>query len=321
MPATDKTVRDINKMHVIFAVTSVILVLSTVWMFWKDHDRPWKEYQKEARAIDLKVSEWRLMETKTADVLLRLDEAKITLQNARASKTEGAEFVEQFLEFLGKTESLEVVDGDPPASGALELAELIDEDFLNVIKTAQKSWMSESITEVDEQIAAREGVAFALSEAVRLLKAKEDKILSDTKFKRANRDETASQLGIAFSSGASDEEKKALEDKLAEILEDPDDGLNAYELKYEKATHFRRQLAVIGNKFQASVRDAQKVLDEVNADKVRLNDAINNSHSALWEGKWLGKAWLELPILDAFNGPLDIENLWSDDLEQDYNFQ
>ena len=33
-----------------------------------------------------------------------------------------------------------------------------------------------------------------------------------------------------------------------------------------------------------------------------------------------GKKWLELPILDAFNSPRKIDNLWSDDLEIDYNF-
>ncbi|MEL0097250.1 MAG: hypothetical protein VW875_15510 [Planctomycetaceae bacterium] len=321
MPATDKTVLDINKTHVVFAVTSVILVLSTVWMFWKDHDRPWKQYQKEARAIDLKVSEWRLMETQTADVLGRLGEAKAALENARASKTEGVAVVEEFIDFLGDTKSLEVVEGAPSGSGALELAELIDDSFVGAIVSARDEWVNGAATEISEQIKARDKVAFALSEAVRLLKAKEDKILSDTKFKRANRDEVASQLGIAFDAGASDEEKAILEDKLANLLEDPDVGLNAFELKYEKATRFRRQLSAIGNKFQASVRDAQKALDAVNSDKVRLNDAINTNHSALWEGKWLGKAWLELPILDAFNGPLDIENLWSDDLEQDYNFK
>ncbi|MCH2370971.1 MAG: c-type cytochrome [Pirellulales bacterium] len=321
MPATDKTVRDIKKMHVTFAVTSVVLVLSTVWMFWKDHDRPWKEYQKEARAIDLTVSQWRLMESQTADVLGRLEVAKIGLENAKGSTTEGAEVVDEFLEFLGKTESLKAAEGDPEASGAMELAALITADFVKDLEDAKSVWQrDDEDRQPEERIAAREAMAFALSEAVRLLKAKEDKILSDTKFKRANRDETASQLGIAFSANDKDGQSR-LKDKLEEILENPSDGLNAYELKYEKATYFRRQLAAIANKFQASVRESQKALDEVNADKVRLNDAISTSHSALWEGKWLGKAWLELPILDAFNGPLDIDNLWSDDLEQDYNFK
>ncbi|MEE2675784.1 MAG: hypothetical protein VX876_02350 [Planctomycetota bacterium] len=321
MPATDKTVRDIKKVHVVFAVTSVILVLSTVWMFWKDHARPWKEYQKEARAIDLKVSEWRLMETETANILARLEVAKTTLENAQSSTTDGVDVVNEFIDFLGKTESLQVVPGDPEGSHAQELEGIITAGFVDKLEVAKSAWQATADKELEDKMEARAAMALALSEAVRLLKAKEDKILSDTKFKRANRDETASQLGIAFDSDASDEDKAVLEQKLDSILRDPVNGLDAYELKYQKATYFRRQLAAIGNKFQSSVRVAEKALEEVNADKVRLNDAINTNHSALWEGKWLGKAWLELPILDAFNGPLDIENLWSDDLEQDYNFK
>ncbi|MEC9097034.1 MAG: hypothetical protein VX776_10400, partial [Planctomycetota bacterium] len=266
MPATDKTVRDIKKMHVIFAITSVILVLSTVWMFWKDHDRPWKEYQKEARAIDLKVSEWRLMETETADVLSRVDQARLKLQNAQSSSTEGVESIGEFIEFLERTESLQVAGNDPVGSGAMELAELIEDGgFVQMVEEARDDWSAGAAADVESLIESREAMAFTMNEVVRLLKAKEDKILSDTKFKRANRDETASQLGIAFSSGASDEEKTALQEKLNEMLEDPETGLNAYELKYEKATRFRRQLAAIGNQFQVSVRAAQKGLDEVNA--------------------------------------------------------
>jgi hypothetical protein len=34
---------------------------------------------------------------------------------------------------------------------------------------------------------------------------------------------------------------------------------------------------------------------------------------------WLGKRWLELPVLDAFNSPRKIETLWAEDLTQDYH--
>jgi mono/diheme cytochrome c family protein len=34
---------------------------------------------------------------------------------------------------------------------------------------------------------------------------------------------------------------------------------------------------------------------------------------------WLGKRWLELPVLDALNSPRKIETLWAEDLTQDYH--
>ncbi len=317
MPATDKTVRDIKKLHVVFAVTSVILVFSTVWMFWKDHDRPWKAYQKEARAIDRKVSEWRLMETQTADVLTRLKEARNALQAARSSNTDGAEAVDRFIAFLNDTASLQPNPPEHPGNGATEMERVIDVEAIEKVRDA---WF-EGKGETEALIEARDAVASAIAEQIRLLKAVEDKILANTKFKRADRDEKSSQVGIAFGKGASLDEQNKLKEELRVILEDEKNGLNSLEVKYEKATHFRRQLVAIGNEFQAGVQEAQKSLDEINADKVRLNDAIKNNHSAFLEGNWLGKAWLELAILDAFNGPLDIDNLWSDDLEQDYNFK
>ena len=59
MPAGDQTIWDQKKLHVVFAVTSVILLISTLWLFWKDHAREWKQYQAEARVIDIQITEWR----------------------------------------------------------------------------------------------------------------------------------------------------------------------------------------------------------------------------------------------------------------------
>ena len=64
------------------------------------------------------------------------------------------------------------------------------------------------------------------------------------------------------------------------------------------------------------IRDRDAVL----ADKKRLQAAVSDLHSSFLDGGLPGKRWLELPVLDAFNSPLKIENKWSDDLEQNYNF-
>jgi len=76
MPAVDETIWDQKKLHVLFAVTSVILVFSTIWLFWKDHDREWKRYQKAARAIDIQVTEWRQLENQTDAVVKAIQKAQ-----------------------------------------------------------------------------------------------------------------------------------------------------------------------------------------------------------------------------------------------------
>ncbi len=45
MPATEQTWRDLKRSHVVFGVTSVLMLLATVWMFIDDHEREWKPIQ------------------------------------------------------------------------------------------------------------------------------------------------------------------------------------------------------------------------------------------------------------------------------------
>ena len=52
MPATEQTWRNLKVLHVVFAVTSVLLLVSTVVMLAVDHNRPWKKYQREFRALE-----------------------------------------------------------------------------------------------------------------------------------------------------------------------------------------------------------------------------------------------------------------------------
>jgi biopolymer transport protein ExbB/TolQ len=52
MPATEETYRPQTTLHVVFAVTSIVMLLSMVWMILADHLRPWKEVQREFHHIE-----------------------------------------------------------------------------------------------------------------------------------------------------------------------------------------------------------------------------------------------------------------------------
>src|SRR5262245_22180341 len=69
MPANETTWRNTQQLHQIFAITGVLLTISTVWMFWKDHARTWKTYQVEINDIDLKMNELRQQQYETGDAL------------------------------------------------------------------------------------------------------------------------------------------------------------------------------------------------------------------------------------------------------------
>ena len=309
MPAGDQTIWNQKKLHVVFAVTSVVLLISTLWLFWKDHAREWKQYQAEARAIDIQITEWRQLETQTDDVVAVIVKAQNELDEAFASTTAGSESVTALIDnieaFLAKTDNGE------------DLADVTGVIDVDRIKSAAKTWRSAS---KESARVARTALTEAIDNQIALIKAKEDTRLVKVKFQRANRDQAAADEGLAVRDG-----DEAAEDAahlaLLEILNNPDEGLNVKEGQYERVAKFRKELKLASGEFQAVVKAKQKLLDAANSEKVRLQAAIDERHSALWEGKWLGKKWLELPILDAFNSPLKIDNLWSDDLEQSVNFQ
>ncbi|MEX2288042.1 MAG: c-type cytochrome [Planctomycetaceae bacterium] len=52
MPATDKYFRNLKTVHVVFALSTVGLFASTIWMMAADHADPWREIQKTNFRID-----------------------------------------------------------------------------------------------------------------------------------------------------------------------------------------------------------------------------------------------------------------------------
>ncbi len=52
MPATEETYRSQPTLHLVFALTSIGMMLSFVWMIAADHLRPWKGIQREFQQIE-----------------------------------------------------------------------------------------------------------------------------------------------------------------------------------------------------------------------------------------------------------------------------
>jgi cytochrome c551/c552 len=78
MPATDKTRYEMRRLHIVFAVTSVVLLVATVWMVAVDHARPWKQFQLRERALQ----QWTLG--------ARIRAAEFTLAGAAPAERDAA---------------------------------------------------------------------------------------------------------------------------------------------------------------------------------------------------------------------------------------
>ena len=66
MPATEQTWRDTGRLHVIFGISSVLMLVTTVWMLAVDHRREWKHYQRTFRDVETATISNRIRRRKTS---------------------------------------------------------------------------------------------------------------------------------------------------------------------------------------------------------------------------------------------------------------
>ena len=47
MPATEQTWRNSKLLHVVFGISGLAMLITTIWMLAADHRREWKDYQRK----------------------------------------------------------------------------------------------------------------------------------------------------------------------------------------------------------------------------------------------------------------------------------
>ncbi len=67
MPATESTWRNIKLLHVVFGVSSIAMLVTTIWMFVADHNRPWKDYQLQTMELESYTTQLRIAEQDSSD--------------------------------------------------------------------------------------------------------------------------------------------------------------------------------------------------------------------------------------------------------------
>ena len=192
MPATEQTWRDQKRLHVVFGISSTVLLLSTLWMFKADHDREWKQYQRTARDIEVKMTEWRQLEFQTASIQQELDQFQAELTAAQGAPI-GAKLLADFSARATK-------DG--------ELTGLVAD--LNAA-----SGRADQLAAMDA-ILANAGF-------------RESRLLNDRKFRRADLDKAKADYGLGIRDGRSSERLASLRAIVDRVQADVDALNLAYE--------------------------------------------------------------------------------------------
>ncbi|MBV8130774.1 MAG: c-type cytochrome [Planctomycetaceae bacterium] len=93
MPASEETYRRQPTLHIIFAISSIAMTLSIIWMIMADHLRPWKQVQREFHVVErdkLKAVEKATLEKRKGDVQNQIDEFDRKIKEAEQGAAQRA---------------------------------------------------------------------------------------------------------------------------------------------------------------------------------------------------------------------------------------
>lgn len=349
MPATEQTWRDTHKLHVVFALTGVAMLVSTLWMFYKDHAREWKDVQRQFQLLESQTSYYRMQDAETGDYEAQTAALQSDLDAALADDLDTG----LFDAFVKEAKTHADANGyrvEPLVEARRELARLAEPvraaqakatglkkaaDDLAAIEVKPfdagdpaphkaavadaRRKVREARQPIDEAArqagsvlpAQHEKVVAALQAIVTTAKFDEDQRQSKLKFGRADLDVVRSEYSIGVDEGLDPESLRKIEERIAKVESQVDsEDIAAQEAKTHR---LKLQTALAG--MTAAETQARKNLSDHESDVKRLQTAFEERKPNL------GKRILELPIIDAFGRPLKIEQIWLPQLTLNNNFR
>jgi len=284
MRSSDETYYNINRLHVIFAISAALLMGVTVWMFAADHQRPWKVYQRTYRdRIEPWLAESRLAQRETAAFAEKEAVLRAALEEASA-RIPAAEPVEQFSAALRAA-------GDDPGAAAVE-----------------KAYASLLAAPAKEQ---REDLFAAIQSAIARLEQQRDEFDRQRRAHRAHFDKARSEYEIAAGQAASPEHLAEVRKTTAGIREK----IDSLTGEIEGLDAVCRQLV----RLLASIASDENAARDALAAHLSQVDRLHRTLAAL--PNETARAISRMPFIDSFGRSLAVEQIWLPELTIDYNFR
>ena len=85
MPASEETYRRQPTLHIVFAISSIAMLLSIVWMIMADHLRPWKQVQREFHDVErekLRATEQQKLQEQKETAQAKISEVDAQIKQA-----------------------------------------------------------------------------------------------------------------------------------------------------------------------------------------------------------------------------------------------
>jgi cytochrome c551/c552 len=300
MPATEKTWRDQMRMHVVFGVSALIMLVATVWMLAADHSREWRATElanrdKESWTAAAMLKQQSAVSQSTHEKLAQ------ELAAAKSAHVEPAP-IEKFKSRVHAEDDRLAKDSEL----AKQIGNVGPADTTPIdAATAALNGETEGTPEAAK---ARDRLKSALDNIVREARRREDTLTTRRKFTAAEQTATVSARGIAIGGGAPRKEIEARIDELG-------DKIAALDVAVTASKTYRQDLEAIVRQITAGEDDLAKQVDAIETSFKRLEEnlATNTGGVGDWVNRW--------PVLDAlYNGNIKLDQVWLPDMKINYNF-
>jgi cytochrome c551/c552 len=277
---------------VVFGITALIMLLCTVWMLANDHNREWKQVQRQFRNVEGYTTAARVSEQESASYYARERELEERLAEARGA-VPPKDAVDEFTAEAGG----ELHNGYD--------VNRVEDDYRKLAEAARGDDNEERIDRRDDLISAMQAI-------VNRAKQVEDNRQRDLKFKRAELDGVRSKYDISVNEGVAESRLEEIERNEVRPV---DEEVRRLTPLAQNAKDHRVRLAKLLDLVLADEVAARKALADHQGNVTRLEKTLAE-RSDSWQ-----KRVLELPILDAFGRPLKIDNIWLPQLTWNNNFR
>lgn len=285
MPANEQTWRNTRLLHVVFGVSAVAMLVSTIWMLVADHEREWKQYQRTFRKVAVWQADAREAQERSDEFVRQQEELEEALTEARATVPDRS-LIDVFVALVEENGSGRQRD-------------------LSVVEQAYEALAA------NPGPATRERLVGRLNDFVAAARVREENTSREMKFARADLDVVRSTHGILVGEGAAPERIAEAQGRIDEVAARVDERTRLYQEANTYRVALERTLAAINE----PVSQVERALD---AHQRSLEQLIQTRQQQVITP---AEQLLTMPILDAFSSPLRIDQIWLPQLTLNNNFR
>ena len=294
-------------MHMVFGISALAMLGTTIWMLVADYDREWKDYQ---RKFLYDVEPWVTQARLNAERDSQYEQQRALLQarlDEELTKVPPATLVATFEDEVRAIPQLSTF-ASPRGQNEFASAQELYNDLIAELPEIREDYET---LQADPAAANRTALIQTLENPfIRQARFIENDLSGKLKFRRADLDVARSSYYIAIDESADAATLARLQGDIDRIKYEVDD----LALLAEETKAYRQRLEAVLSAIRKDEVAAQKRLDEHDANVKRLARAYEQQTA-------VSKRVLEVFPLDAFNSPLKIDNIWLPKLTINMNFR